>query len=153
MAKASQIALRQEFAELDVSGIPIKLFYYPDRFSPHIMRQFSQLLLLVNLGVTKEAKVETEDDLERELLGKVDNLASILATLIASWDLEEDMEACAPGAMVALTAERLAKFGFVFLFTLVQKLFSSLGLLGEAKSARQNGHLSATSGAKARGKR
>lgn len=153
MAKASDVALRQEFAELDVAGIPIKVFFYPDRFSPHIMRQFSQLLLLVNLGVTNEAKVESEEDLERELLRKVDNLASILSTLIASWDLEEDMEECAPGAFVALSPERLAKFGFVFLFTLVQKLFNSLGLLGESKSARQNGHSSPTSGGKPRQRR
>jgi hypothetical protein len=153
MAKASEVALRQEFADLDISGVPIKLFFYPDRFSPHIMRQFSQLLLLVNLGASKEADIKSEEDLERELLRKVDNLASILSTLIASWDLEEDVEPCAPGAMVALTQERLAKFGFVFLFTLIQKLFSSLGLLGEVKSARQNGHSSPTSGGKPRRRR
>lgn len=166
MAKASQIAQRTEEATLHVLGVEIVLSYYPDRFNPHILRQFAGLLALQSLFSLSLQQVhgKTNDELEQELLGKLDDLerkllsktgdvAEILSTLIASWDFEEDMEDVPAGSFVALTPERLEKFGFVFLFRMLESLMAELKLLGEARGAQSNGHLPATSGAKARRRR
>lgn len=166
MARASQIAGRQEEATLDVGGISINLAFYPDRFSPHILRQFAGLLALRTLFSLSLDSYEGKqpEDIEADLLGqlsaietkllsKTSDVAEILCTLIAHWDLEEDEEACEPGSFVALAPSRLVKFGFVFLFRLLEALMGALHLMGEAKGVRQNGHLPASSGAKVRRKR
>lgn len=163
MAKASQIGQRTEEANVTVVGLPIALHYYPERFSPHILRQFAGLVAMQTLFnmTLADVKNKSADEVERELLGKLDEIeakltsktedvADILSTLIASWDLEEDVEDAAPGAFVALTPERLAKFGFIFLFKLLEALMAELKLLGEARGARSNGHLPASSGARPR---
>lgn len=164
MAKASQIAARTEEATLNIQGIAIKLRYYPDRFTPHVLRQFagalaglSRLSTISMLdegdGEAVEKALTLLDNVEGRLGNETPVLAEMVSTLIASWDLEEDVEEAPSGAFVALTSERLVKFGFVFLFNVAQELMARLNFMGEVKSAKQNGHSRPTSGGRPRVRR
>ena len=162
MAKASQVGKHTEEATLDVIGLIIKLEYYPDRFSPHVMRQFASLAAMEALfnvsllGVDKKSAEEIEQEvegkltiMEKKLDGKTGDIADILCTLIARWDFEEDEEESATG-FVALTIERLVKFGFIFLFRLLDALIGAMRLLGESKGTTSKTHSNGTSARRAR---
>ena len=162
MAKASQVGRHTEEVTVDAAGLIIKLDYYPDRFSPHIMRQFASLsamqalftMSVMNIDKRPVDEVEQEVEgkltiMEKKLEGKVDDLADILSTLIARWDFEEDMED-SPDGFVVLSIERLAKFGFFFLFRLLDALIAEMKLLGETKGTTSKTRSNGTSARKAR---
>jgi hypothetical protein len=162
MAKASQVGKHTEDATVDVIGLIIKLSYYPDRFSPHIMRQFASLAAMQALfnvsllGMEKKSADEIEQEvdgklavMEKKLDGKTGDLADILSTLIARWDFEEDEEESATG-FVALTIERLVKFGFIFLFRLLDALITEMKLMGEKKGTISKTHSNGTLARRAR---
>lgn len=141
MPTVAQLAARRAVAVVDLGdGVAVNLEYYPDRISPRIIRQYIELINLFERGPALAAAVQTEEDMERVFLSKLDNLAGILATLISSWDLQEEEG----GSMVALTAERLALFGFPLLLIIFQAIFGSVQQ-GEAKGTishtRSNGTL------------
>lgn len=139
MPTVAQLAQRRAVTLVDLGdGVTVTVEYYPDRISPRILRQYLELATLQQFSTALVASIQSEEDVERLLLRRLDGLSELLSTLIASWDLTEEEG----GPMVALTPERLAQFGFPFLWLVCQRIVGQVQA-GEAKGTtsrtRSNG--------------
>src|SRR5690348_8163155 len=153
MPSLGQVTARQAVTSLDIAGVePITLTYYPERISPRIMRQYMQLVLLPTIQPTLPADMPRDDaklsedearaliarvgeHMEQQVMERIDSVAEILSTLLASWNLTED-----DGQMVALTPERLSGLGFALLSQVFKQVMEAVRM-GEPNGTKPRGHL------------
>lgn len=134
MPTVGQIAARRAIATIDLGdGVVVTAEFFPDRVSPAMMRQFSNLSKM------------SQNTTEEQMLDGVDSIASMLSTLLASWDLTESDD----GPMVALTKERLVELGLPFLMVVFRHIWEAVQL-GERTGMPSKRHLNGTSHRKAR---
>lgn len=146
MPTVAQLAQRRAVTLVDLGdGVTVTVEYYPDRISPRILRQYLELAMLQQFSTALVASIQSEEDIERLLLRRLDGLSELLSTLIASWDLTEEEG----GPMVALTPERLAQFGFPFLWLVCQRIVGQVQA-GEAKGTTSRTRLNGSSPRKRR---
>lgn len=162
MPTVGQVTARQEVTVLHIDGVDedTTIVFYPDRISPRIMRQYVQLVVMPTLSMpaltpdedaspdeVRELVARMGEQIEAQVMSRVDSVAEVLSTLLASWNLTEE-----DGRMVALTPERLSRLGFAFLSRVFGRIMEAIRL-GETKGTTSSGHLNGTSGAKPRPRR
>ena len=133
MPTLEQVTGRRDVTVLYLGdAISVTLEFYPDRISPSMMRQFSNLSHMD--GATEE-----------QVMAGIESIAGMLATLLAKWDLTESDA----GPMVAISKERLTELGLPFLMQVFRRIWESIQL-GETTGVPSKRHSNGSSHRKAR---